>query len=204
MSLWTSLLKLLLLHSIDFGHFCFDFHLYHGIFKISSLIFFSSSIDCLMKWKLLSRVQLFATPWTIQSTVFSRPDYWKWVSFPFSRDIPNPGIEPRSPTLWVDSLPAEPQGKPKNTGMGSLSLLQWIFLTQELNQGLLHCRQILYQLSYQASPVSLVACCLVSTFSFFPGIVVDFQLYNIAGKMLDKQLYIYLFRFLIVKWNILK
>ena len=46
------------------------------------------------------------------------------------------------------SLPAEPQGKPKNTGVGSLSLLQWVFLTQEPNQGLLHCRWILYQLSY--------------------------------------------------------
>ena len=52
----------------------------------------------------------------------------------------------------MNSLPAEPQGKPKNTGVGSLSLLQWIFLTQESNQGLLHCRQILKQLSYQESP----------------------------------------------------
>ena len=52
-------------------------------------------------------------------------------------------------TLQVDSLPAEPQGKSKNTGVGSLSLLQWIFLTQELNCGLLHCRQIFYQLNYQ-------------------------------------------------------
>ena len=60
----------------------------------------------------------------------------------------NPGVEPRSSTLQVDSLPSEPPGKTKNTGMGSLSLLQGIFLTQELNQGLLHCRQILYQLSY--------------------------------------------------------
>ena len=41
--------------------------------------------------------------------------------------------------------------KPKNTGVGSLSLLQGIFLTQELNQGLLHCRQIPYQLSYPGS-----------------------------------------------------
>ena len=49
------------------------------------------------------------------------------------------------------SLPAEPQGKPKNTGVGSLSLLQQIFLTQESNWGLLHCRWILYQLSYQGS-----------------------------------------------------
>ena len=58
----------------------------------------------------------------------------------------NPGL-----TLQVDSLPAEPQGKPKNTGVGSLSLLQRIFPTQELNQGLLHCRWILYQVSYEGS-----------------------------------------------------
>ena len=49
----------------------------------------------------------------------------------------------------MDSLPAEPQGKSKNNGEGSLSLLQQIFLIQQSNQGLLHCRQILYQLSYQ-------------------------------------------------------
>ena len=72
----------------------------------------------------------------------------EWVPFPFSRDLPNPGIKPKPPALWADSLPAEPQGKPKNTGVGSLSLLQRIFLTQELNQGLLHCKWILYQLSY--------------------------------------------------------
>ena len=68
-----------------------------------------------------------------------------------SVDLPNPGIEPKSPSLHVDSLPAKPQGKPNNTGVGILSLLQGIFLTQELNEGLLHCRQILYQLSYQGS-----------------------------------------------------
>ena len=44
-------------------------------------------------------------------------------------DLPNPGIEPRSPELQADSLPAEPPGKPKNTGVGSLSLLQQIFPT---------------------------------------------------------------------------
>ena len=58
----------------------------------------------------------------------------------------------RSPTLQVDSLLAEPQGKPKNMGVGSLFLLQWIFPTQQSNHGLLHGRQILYQLSYQGSP----------------------------------------------------
>ena len=51
-----------------------------------------------------------------------------------------------------DSLQAEPQGKPKNTGVGSLSPFQGIFLTQELNPGLLHCRQMPYQLSYAGSP----------------------------------------------------
>ena len=78
---------------------------------------------------------------------FSRPEYWSGKPFPSPRDLPNTGMEPRSPTLQADSLSAEPQGKPKNTGVGSLSLLQQIFLTQELNWGLLHCRQILHQLS---------------------------------------------------------
>ena len=53
----------------------------------------------------------------------------EWVAFSFTRGSPNPGIEPRSPTLQTDSLPAEPQGKPKDTGVGSLSLLQGIFPT---------------------------------------------------------------------------
>ena len=108
----------------------------------------------LVKWKLFSRVRLFATPWTIESMEFSRPEYWSEYPFFSTGDLPNPGIEPRSPTLEADSLPTEPQGKPKNTGVGSLSLLQWIFPTQELNQGLLHCRWFLYQLRYQGSQLA--------------------------------------------------
>ena len=73
----------------------------------------------------------------------------EWVAFSFSRG----SSQPRSPALQADSLPVDPQGKPKNTGVGSLSLLQQIFLTQESNPGLLHCRWILYQLSYQESPI---------------------------------------------------
>ena len=46
--------------------------------------------------------------------------------------LPNPGIKPRSPTLQMDFLSAEPQGKPKNPGVGSLSLLQGIFPTQKI------------------------------------------------------------------------
>ena len=76
----------------------------------------------------------------------------EWVAFPFSRHLPNPGIKPRSLALQANSLPAESQGKPKNTGVGSLSLLQQIFPIQESNWGLLHCRPILHQLSYQGSP----------------------------------------------------
>ena len=56
----------------------------------------------------------------------------EWVAVCFSRDLSNPGIEPRSPALQADSLPAEPPGKPKNTGVGSLCLLQLIFPTPEL------------------------------------------------------------------------
>ena len=79
---------------------------------------------------------------------FSSQEYWSGLPCPPSGHLPNPGIEPRSPTLQVDSLPSEPPRKPKNIWVGSLSLLQGIFLTQ----GLLHCRQILYQLNYQGSP----------------------------------------------------
>ena len=70
---------------------------------------------CEVKLKLLSCVQLFATPWTIQSMEFFRPEYWSGLSFPSPGDLPNPGIEPRSPTLQADSLPAEPPGKPGRT-----------------------------------------------------------------------------------------
>ena len=70
---------------------------------------------------------------------------------PSPEDLPNSGIEPRSSTWQADSLPSEPPGKPKNKGVGSLSLLQGNFLTQESNWSLLHCRQILYQLNYPGS-----------------------------------------------------
>ena len=55
---------------------------------------------------------------------FSRPEYWSGYLFSSPGDLPNPEMEPRFPTLQADSLPAEPQGKPKNTGVDSLSLLQ--------------------------------------------------------------------------------
>ena len=62
----------------------------------------------------------------------------EWVAIPFSRGSSQPRYRTqRSSTLQVASLPSEPPGKPKNTGVGSLSLLQGIFPTQESNWGLL-------------------------------------------------------------------
>ena len=90
-----------------------------------------------------------ATPWTTGS----RQEYWSQVPCPFPGNLPNLGIKLRSPILQADFLSSEPPGKPKNTGVGSLSLLQGTFPTQESNWDLLHCRWILYQLSYQGKPL---------------------------------------------------
>ena len=72
----------------------------------------------------------------------------EWVAMPSLGDRPNPGIKPRSPALQADSLPSEPPGKPKNSGVGSLCLLLEIFRTQESNRGVLHCRQTLYKVLF--------------------------------------------------------
>ena len=87
---------------------------------------------------MLSRVQLFVIPWSPWNSPGQNTGV---VASPSPGGLPHPGIEPRSPT-----------GKPKNTEVGSLSLLQQIFPTQESNRCLLHCRRILYQLSHQGSP----------------------------------------------------
>ena len=76
----------------------------------------------------------------------------EWVSFPFSRGSSQPRDRTQVSHIVGGFFIAEPQGKPKNTGVGSLSLFQRIFLTQKLNRGLLHCRRILHQLSSQGSP----------------------------------------------------
>ena len=70
-----------------------------------------------VKVKSLSRVQLFATPWTVAhqappSMEFSRQEYWSGLPFPSPGDLPDPGIEPGSPTLRADALPSEPPENP--------------------------------------------------------------------------------------------
>ena len=71
-----------------------------------------------LKCELLSRVRLFMTPWTIAcqaplSMGFSRQEYWSQLPFPSPGDLPDPGIEPVSPTLKADSLPLSHWGSPK-------------------------------------------------------------------------------------------
>ena len=82
---------------------------------------------------------------------FSRQEYWNGLPCLPPGDLPNPEITPRSLTLQADSLLSEPPGKPKSIRMGSLSLFQGVFPTQESDWNLLHCGRILYQLSYQGS-----------------------------------------------------
>ena len=70
-----------------------------------------------VKVKSLSRVQIFMTPWTVAyqaplSMGFFRQEYWSGLPFPSPGDLPNPGIEPRSPALQADALTSEPLGKP--------------------------------------------------------------------------------------------
>ena len=113
------------------------------------------------KWKLSrSVVSDSATPWTVAhqappSMGISRQEYWSGLPFPSPGDLPDPGIEPRSPALQADTLTSEPplcnpkdyspwDSPGKNTGVGSLSLLQEIFPTQGSNLGLSHCRRTLY------------------------------------------------------------
>ena len=78
----------------------------------------------------------------------------EWVAFTFFRGFSQPRDQNQVPHIAGNFFTSWGTGKPKNAGVGNLSLLQWIFLTQELNGGLLHFRQILYQLSYQGSPFS--------------------------------------------------
>ena len=66
---------------------------------------------------MLSHVQLVVTPWTVAhqappSMGFSRQEYWSGLPCPSPGDLPDPGIEPRSPVLEADTLTSEPPRKP--------------------------------------------------------------------------------------------
>ena len=78
----------------------------------------------------ISRVRLCATPWTVArqaplSMGFSRQEYWSGLSCPPPGELPNPGIEPRSPALQTESVPAEPPGKPPQRRLRCFKLKGW-------------------------------------------------------------------------------
>ena len=107
----------------------------------------------------LNRVQLY-DPWTIVrqaplSMGLSRQEYWNGLPCHPPGDLPVPGIKPSSPALWQIFYHLSHQ----EYWNEQLSLPQGIFLTQELSMGLLHCRRILYQLSYQRSPIPTILFC---------------------------------------------
>ena len=108
-------------------------------------------------------VWLFATPWTVAhqaplSLGVLQARTLELVTMPFSRGSSQPRVVTQAShiageffTVWATHT-----GKSKNTEVGSLSLFQGIFLTQELNRGLLRCRWSLYQLSCQGGPISMI------------------------------------------------
>ena len=101
-----------------------------------------------MKWKLLSCVQLFVTPWTVAclaplSMGILQARILEWVAMPSSRETSQSRDQTQVSHISGRFFANWAMGKPKNTGVGRLSLLQGVFLTQKLNQGLLLCRWIL-------------------------------------------------------------
>ena len=79
--------------------------------------------------KLLSRVLLLATPWTVAykallSMEFSRQEYWSGLPFPSPGALPDPEIEPRSPTLQADALPSEARSKSSQASPQADSITQ--------------------------------------------------------------------------------
>ena len=97
------------------------------------------------------------------------PRVLEWVAYPFSRGTSQPRNWIGVSCIAGKFLTSWAQGKPKNTGVGSLPLLQWIFPTQESNGDFLHCRWILYQLSYQYRFYSILLgfVTIVSYFFYF-------------------------------------
>ena len=87
--------------------------------------------------KSLSRVRLFATPWTVAyqappSMGFSRQEYLSGLPFPSPGDLPDPGIKPRSPAFQADTLTSEPPGKRCST-----KLLRAPWTVRRSNQSIL-------------------------------------------------------------------
>ena len=112
-----------------------------------------------------SSILAWKIPWmeqcgSLQSMEFSRPEYWRRYPFPSPGDLPHPGTEPRSPALQADSLPAESQGKPKNTVVSSLSFSS---IKSACHAG----PRILYQLTYGGPYVDKKSSCYEENHTLF-------------------------------------
>ena len=86
--------------------------LFHVEWVKNRVLMYSMKVK--VEW--LRPVQLFSPPWTVAhqtplSMGFPRQVYRSGLPFPTPEDLPDPGIEPVSPALQIDSLPAEPSGK---------------------------------------------------------------------------------------------
>ena len=121
-----------------------------------------------------SCVWLFATLWTVAcpaplSMGFSRQEYCSGLQCLLPGDLPNPGMEPTCPACQADPLPAETPGKPKNTGVGSLVLLQGI--SQPRN------RCLILSNCFSASIEMTLLCFIFSSLVSWITLI-DFQMFN--------------------------
>ena len=103
-------------HCYYFLHVDIQSSLHHLLKRLYFAVILDGTV-CQSEVKSLSRVRLFVTPWTIAhqaplSMGFSRQEYWSGLPFPSPGDLPDPGIELRSPTLQADGLASALPGKP--------------------------------------------------------------------------------------------
>ena len=149
------------------------------MFALSSVSFITSSffwvqvfylLKVKVKVKSLSRVRLFATPWTVAYQApppvgFSRQEYWSGLPFPSPGDLPNPGIKPGSPALQADALPSEPPDgkKPLVKVKKPLVNVKYFFILKnslETDAVFLHIIKVCVTLLKSQCPV---ICCFVAS-----------------------------------------
>ena len=111
--------------------------------------------------KSLSPVRLVETPWTVayqapQSVEFSRQEYWSGLPFPSPGDLPDPGIETRSPALEADSLPSEPPGKPL---LMAIVLRILLLIGLSIKQGFKYGQSLIFSFYYRKSYAFLLKYC---------------------------------------------
>ena len=120
------------------------------VISLFFFFFFLATVLCVVAQSCLTLCDSMATPVACQAPLFMgfpRQEYWSGLPHSPPGDLPNPGINCRQ--IFTIRATREAQ---EGIEVGSLALLQKIFLTQESNRGFLHCRWILHQLSYQGSP----------------------------------------------------